>query len=132
MFFRFIYLLFLLIDCVFLVKVMSKVQASTEVYLSYLNTKRKTRSLNFDVLLIFSSSSHDVYFLGLRPDVFRFLAAYGILALVSMAAVSFGLFTDDFISVVSNTMNNFSRFVTLLSLLLSLLLLLLLLLLLFI
>lgn len=58
----------------------------------------------------------------------RFLAAYGILALVSMAAVSFGLFTDDFISVVSNTMNNFSRFVTLLSLLLSLLLLLLLLL----
>lgn len=53
MFFRFIYLLFLLIDCVFLVKVMSKVQASTEVHLSLLNTKRKTRSLNFDVLLIF-------------------------------------------------------------------------------
>lgn len=36
----------------------------------------------------------------------RFLAAYGILALVSMAAVSFGLFTDDFISVVSNTIRN--------------------------
>ena len=41
-------------------------------------------------------------FSGLRPDALRFFYAYGTLALVSMAAVSFGLYIFITLSQVKN------------------------------
>ena len=63
---------------------------SVDRALSIAKGSKKKPKANKNQFIVFSSMFP--FFAGLRADALRFFYAYGILALVTMAAVSFGLY----------------------------------------